>query len=82
MRKLNILKTIVDFFWIMSLPIVPIILFFIPAIFFIEDLDFIPIKVNGLEIMASDNPSKIITVFVLISYLLLLYIVSLVSTIN
>ena len=75
MRKLNILKTIVDFFWIMSLPVVPIILFFVPAIFFIEDLNLIPFKINGTELFVSDTPSKIILSISLLSYLLLVYIV-------
>jgi len=75
MKKLNILKTIVDFFWIVSLPIIPFILFFIPALFFIEDLDLIPIKINGSEFLISSTSSKILFAISALSYLLLIYII-------
>ncbi|MCF6182756.1 hypothetical protein [Lutibacter sp.] len=75
MRKLNILKAIVDFFWIISLPMVPFILFFVPALFFIDDLNSFHFKINGIELIVSSMPTKIILAISLLSYLLLLYIV-------
>ena len=73
MRKLNILKTIVDFVWIMSMPMILIILFFIPALFFIKDLESIPFRINGAAILVSNLSSKITIAISLFSYLIVIY---------
>jgi len=73
MRKLNILKSILDFLWIVSMPIIIIILIFIPALFFVDDLKGIPFAINGQDLLAIDFISKIILSLVMISYLILLY---------
>lgn len=75
MRKLIILKTIVDFFWILTLPAIPLILILIPVIF-IHDFE-LPINLNGLDVKIIDLPSKVFVVFMLISFLLMLYCVHL-----
>jgi len=73
MRKLNILKTIVEFVWIISMPIILIILFFIPALFFIKDLESIPLRINGMDFLISNLSSKITLAISLCSYLVIIY---------
>jgi hypothetical protein len=73
MRKLIILKSIVDLFWILTLPIIPIILFFIPYSFINDGFNFIPFKINGLEVEIIDLGTKIILSVILLSYLILIY---------
>ncbi|MDC1276892.1 DUF2975 domain-containing protein [Algibacter sp.] len=73
MRKLSILKAIVDFFWIISLPLVPLLLIFIGFVIFDNSLDGFPIKVNGIEMVSFDAFSKAILVALMSSYLILLY---------
>jgi hypothetical protein len=75
MRKLIILKSIVDLFWILSLPIVPLILIFIPYSFISADFNYFPFKINGVEIETFDLGTKIILVVIMLSYLLLMYCV-------
>jgi len=73
MRKLNILKTIVEFVWIMSLPMILIIIIFIPSLFFIKDLDLIPFRINGVDILVSSLSTKIIIAISSCSYLIVIY---------
>ncbi len=52
MRKLKILKTIVDMLWVISIPILLILIITIPTIFFIEDLstfEIFNIKIPSIE---------------------------------
>lgn len=72
MRKLAILKTIVDIFWILTLPAIPLILILIPFIF-ISDGFSMPIIINGIEIKAMDLPSKMVISFILSSFTLMIY---------
>ncbi|MDT8418567.1 MAG: DUF2975 domain-containing protein, partial [Lutibacter sp.] len=73
MRKLIILKLIVDLFWILSLPTIPLILIFIPYSFITADFNYFPFKINGAEIEVFDLGTKIILTVMLLSYLLLIY---------
>lgn len=73
MKKLNILKSIIDFVWIVSLPIIPIILLFIPFLLISDSLNELPFKLNGEEVFTTDIYSKIIIVLIMLSYLILLY---------
>jgi len=75
MRKLIILKSIVDLVWILSLPIIPLILIFIPYSFFTSDFNYFPFAINGIEIETFDLGTKIILAVMLLSYLLLIYCV-------
>ena len=75
MRKLSILKAIVDFFWIVSLPLIPILLIFIGFVIFDNSLDGFPIKMNGIEIKSFDRLSKAILITLMSSYLILMYCV-------
>jgi hypothetical protein len=73
MRKLNILKAVLDFLWIFSMPIAVAILIFIPALFFVDDLKEIPFAINGQDLLAIDIYTKIIMSLIMVSYLILLY---------
>jgi len=73
MRKLNILKTIVEYVWIVSIPIILIILFFIPALFFIKDLESIHFRIDGVDVLVSSLYSKILIAIYLFSYLIIIY---------
>ncbi len=71
MRKLKILKTIVDILWIISMPVLLILIVAIPAIFFIEDLSIFEI----FHLKITSNPeniiyAKIFIIPILISYIL------------
>lgn len=73
MRKINILKSIVDFIWIITAPIgVPLILIFIPLIFFYDFAD-LNIKIQGIELIVQNLFSKILTAILLLNYLLIIY---------
>ncbi|WP_291114273.1 DUF2975 domain-containing protein [Flavobacterium sp. UBA6135] len=73
MRKLNILKAIVDFIWIMSLFALPlIIVFFVFIIFSNETID-IPLKINDLEIDTSIGQSKYLLPVALMHFGLFIY---------
>ncbi len=73
MRKLNLLKTIIDYFWVISLIATPMFLFFVFYLLFTGETIDIPIKINGLEVTAVDLKSKIVLVFGVFSYLLIIY---------
>lgn len=73
MRKLNILKAIVDFMWIIAVPITaPLTLFFIIAIWFdgFSDLDF---QFIGIELKLNSFVSKLFLVILGICFFLQIY---------
>ena len=73
MRKLNILKTIVDWFWIISMLSVPLVIIMIGFVI-VDDSNFgIPIRVNGILYEEFNANTKLILIASLISYLLSLY---------
>lgn len=72
MRKLIILKTIVDIFWILTVPAILFILFLIPYIWVSDGID-LPINLNGMELQAIDVSSKLVISFILLSFLMLFY---------
>lgn len=73
MSKLNILKAIIDFIWIISMPIIPITILFIPFLFFYDNLSGLNIKINGIELIANDVFSKILMSISVLLYLLIIY---------
>lgn len=73
MRKLNILKAIVDFVCIMSFITIPILIILFGYLLIINEPISIPIKINGLEVTNVDLPSKIVLLFLTISFFLILY---------
>lgn len=73
MRKLNILKGIIDFIWLLTITSIPFIILFLGYIvFFTNDFD-IPLKVNGTEITANTISTKILLFSLSIAYVLLVY---------
>jgi hypothetical protein len=73
MRKLNFLKAIIDFTWIMSMITVPVVIFFVGILFYTNESFGMPIHINGNKISVVETKDKIIVVLLLCSYLLLLY---------
>lgn len=71
MKKLNILRAIVQFLWIMSMLSVPVIVLLIPGVFFIDDFNF---SINGNSIKVFDLVTKLIFVCYAVSYLLFIYV--------
>jgi len=72
MRKLNILKAILDLFWFFTLISIVGMLIFIPFYLFSSDVD-IPIKIKGQEISANTILAKIVVIVNVISGLLFFY---------
>lgn len=72
MRKLNILKTVLDLFWFFTLFAILGMLIFIPFYLFSSDVD-IPIKIKGQEVSANTILAKIVVIVNVISGLLFFY---------
>lgn len=73
MRKLNILKTIIDFVWIMSFITIPALVTFFFYVLISDESLGIPITLNGVEVEVIDLPTKILLFFIIIAALLILY---------
>ena len=73
MRKLNILKAIVDFVWITALLIIPFLLFFVGMVLFGKEPLDIPIQINGTILEVVDLKSKLLFMFLVVSASLLIY---------
>lgn len=73
MRKLFILKTIIDLLYYMSILILIIVFLLIPYILLGDSTNNLPIKING-QTMTSDNlESKLFILIGTTSYLLIIY---------
>ena len=73
MRKLTILKTIVDLFWILSLITTPILLFFIAFILTNSSKDGIPIRIQGILYDEHNLSTKVLLIVTVISYIIIIY---------
>ena len=62
MRKLNILKAIVDFVWIMSFIAIPLLILFLGYVLINDEPFGIPININGIEVAVVDLQSKILLI--------------------
>ncbi|SDS33561.1 Protein of unknown function [Polaribacter sp. KT25b] len=71
MRKINILKAIVDLLWILSMPIILVILGFSIAIFFV-DLGELNITINSVNFDKNTLLSKILLVVSGLNHLLII----------
>ena len=71
MRKINILKAIVYLLWILSMPIVLVIIGFSIAIFFV-DLGDLNIKINSIGLNTDTLFSKTLLVVSALNYLLII----------
>ena len=72
MRKLNILKTVLDFFWFFSLISAIGIIVFLPFYLFGSEMD-IPVKIKGQEIASQSIFSKAIVFINVVCGLIFLY---------
>ena len=73
MRKLNFLKTIVDYVWIMSIIAYPLLIVFIGFVFFSNEPIDIPITISGITIEASTVLGKIGLVLSLFNFGIVIY---------
>jgi hypothetical protein len=73
MKKLNFLKAIVDFVWIMALISIPFLVFFIGYLLVSKETFDIPIKMNGIEITVLDLNAKLALFFAAASYIVIIY---------
>ncbi|MFY9243424.1 MAG: DUF2975 domain-containing protein [Polaribacter sp.] len=71
MKKINILKAIVDLLWIFSMPLVLLIVGFSIAIFFV-DLSELNIKINSVNFSNDSLISKLLLLISTLNYLLIL----------
>lgn len=72
MRKIHILKAIVDFIWIISTPLIIVLIILIPGIFIFDMAEF-GIKINHIPLNTGDIKYKILIAFLSVSYLLTIY---------
>lgn len=73
MKKLNILKTIVDLFWILSIIITPLMLLFIGFVLTNNNKDGIPIRIQGILYDEHNLTTKLLLITTLISFIILVY---------
>ena len=73
MKKLQILKALVDLFWFFSIITIIALIFFIPFMFFTNDLIDVPIKINGQKIVIDSITKKLFLTVIIISYFLFIY---------
>ena len=71
MKKINVLKSIVDFIWIFTMPVILLIVGFSIAIFFIDLGDF-NIKINAINFNQNDVLTKVLFVVSALNYLLII----------
>jgi hypothetical protein len=71
MKKINILKAIVDLLWIFSMPVILIIVGFSFAVFFI-DIGDLNIEINSINFDQNDLSSKILFIISTLNYLFII----------
>jgi hypothetical protein len=71
MKKINVLKWIIDVLWIFSMPLILIITGFSVAVLFI-DLSDLNIELNTINIDQNDLFSKILFIISMLNYLLII----------
>jgi hypothetical protein len=73
MKKINILKAIIDFIWIITVPIMaPLTLFFVIALFF-DGLMLIDFEFLGIKLLENDLFAKILLAIQGSNFLLVIY---------
>ncbi|WP_457610458.1 DUF2975 domain-containing protein [Lutibacter sp.] len=75
MRKIHVLKAIVDFIWIVSIPFIPIFIITIPLLFMYEGFGDFTVTINGIKfnLETIDIPVKIFLTISMLLFLLILY---------
>lgn len=73
MKKLQLLKTLVDLFWFFAVLGSVVLLIFIPIFLFDEELVDIPMKIHGEELTVMDFTTKVILVGYVIAYGFFIY---------
>ena len=73
MRKLVFLKTIVDYFWIMSIIAFPLLIVFIGFVLFSNEPIDVPINITGINIVATTFLGKLGLVVSAVNFGVILY---------
>ncbi|MEZ4853243.1 DUF2975 domain-containing protein [Flavobacterium sp.] len=73
MRKLNFLKTIVDFVWIMTIIAAPFLILFLGFVIIDDKPLGMTLKINGVELNVVDLKTKILLLFLIISSIMIVY---------
>ncbi|PQJ80693.1 DUF2975 domain-containing protein [Polaribacter porphyrae] len=71
MRKIHILKAIIDLVWIISMPAILLVIGLVLAVLF-RDLSGLDIKINSVNFNANDWLSKTLLIISALNYLLIL----------
>lgn len=72
MKKIHILKAIVDFVWILTCLLIPFIIVFIPFLF-IYDIKDLDVTISDINLSTLTIYGKLLISISLISYLMLIY---------
>ncbi|WP_457616622.1 DUF2975 domain-containing protein [Lutibacter sp.] len=73
MKKIQLLKAIVDFIWIVFIPIIPFAIIAIPFILIVDDIGDFDIKINGLLLASKSILSKVLIAVSILTFLLTFY---------
>ena len=73
MKKLSILKAIIDLLYYMSIPILIILLLLVSYIFLSDETNSLPFKINGQQMNLDSIESKLFVLIGVASYLLIIY---------
>jgi hypothetical protein len=73
MKKIHILKTIIDFIWILTLPTILIILIFIPMLFINDNITDFNLGISGIQITTIDNVTRVLLSISMILFFLPIY---------
>lgn len=73
MRKLQLLKAILDFVLLSSIIAIIALLIFIPYIIGSDEVIDIPLKINGVDVIANDWLTKTLLIFCFIGYCFFVY---------
>lgn len=73
MKKLQILKAVLDLFWLFSIIAIVGIFLFIPFMFLNKEIIDVPIKINGERVTIIDLITKVILTFFVVAYCFFVY---------
>ncbi len=68
MKKLQLLKTVLDFFFVFSIIAIIALFIFIPYIIGSDEVIDIPLKINGVNVVANDWSTKMLLILCFVAY--------------
>lgn len=73
MKKLYLLKALVDLLWFFSVIVIVAIAFFLPFLFFSSDPIEIPMEIGETEVTVMDMPTKLMLIGLVVAYCFFVY---------